>query len=151
MKKIVMLFVLLICAVSLNAQDTISSIPIVDRYEIGAGIFKKNKVVEETIGHEYTLKVDSKYIQGEYLQRAGRNFTASGYLFLSSIVSGTCSVFIKNESLQKTCIVASGGLLVSSIVCFIVGSHQINRAGYIIKQNKKYIITTDGSSVKFKF
>jgi hypothetical protein len=142
MKKIVLIITLLICAVSLNAQTPLQ------RY------FKDNKINPNNL----QLKDE-----GYYLHKAGQNFTGAGVCFSLSILSGisiaftfdgkTHSQIVQNDTYRKLLIGVSGGFFISSIVCFFIGSHQINQAGIIIQQskNKKYSLVTDGNGLKFNF
>ena len=181
MKKIVSLFFVLIVTMftfTVNAQDTISkemkSYDLVlksrltpSQQEMYSYDFQKMKdfaYVDTVKNYEYTLRVDPSYIQGEYIRRAGNMFTSAGVCLSLSVVSGVSTVFLPvkiddktgkdgNEIPRYGLMVISSGLFVSSVVCFLVGSHDLSKAGMIIKEgkNRKYIITTNGSNIKFNF
>lgn len=154
---------MLICVVSLNAQDTIKIHKTINYLNYKYNILAKKNRIDTVWKYKYDLSVDSKYIQAEYLNRAGRNFTDAGVLFLFSCLTGASIVFvpagkttsdINSDNTIRYCIAGvSGGFFISSLICFFVGAHDLNKAGFIIKtgNNKKYLITVEGNKVKFDF
>jgi len=157
MKKLIFIFAMLICAASLNAQDTISKkIITAKEYNPATGEWVNTKAKIE-----YTIKVDPSYVQGEYLQRAGRNFTNAAVLFSTSLACGIVTAFIPvvydkngadiNKSARYGAMAITGGVFIGSVVCFFMGSNNMTKAGIVITQNRKCIITTDGTKIKINF
>lgn len=87
--------------------------------------------------------------QGNYLAKAGNNFTTAGVLLSLSIVSGVVTAFIptgsnSNSSTVYIMAAVSGGFFLSSVVFFFIGSHNLKLAG-------DYHLSLDGNSLKFYF
>ena len=149
MKKILLMFTLLICAVSINAQvvDTISRKIIkedgLSHWDRGNPILKEISI----------WKADNIYTSSIYFDKGGNNLMWGGITLGSGVVVGMIPLLIENpsKSLSYGCLGVSGGLFITSIVQFIVGGHQISKGGMILRQKKNYIIETDGTSLKVKF
>lgn len=162
MKKLAMLFMMLICAVSLNAQDTISVKKAVKESGDGFDFTYDNNAKKWTARtnkityYIYTIKVNPQYVSSIYTEKASNNFTASGILLLATpIVASIPFLLDKNSEKFQTytyvCEGVAGVLFISSVACFLSGASNLKKSSIILRSGKNYIVETDGTNIKIKF
>ena len=146
MKKFPLFIIILICAINLNAQDTISrgkTIPV----RVFDSVPGARQVQIQSIIN--TIRDES-----DFLFQAGRNFTAAGVLLSFSTLSGIGAAFIpvgktpatinSNNNERYVLYAAAGGFFISSVVCFFIGADKLKKAS-------NYHFSLEGSSLKFYF
>ena len=162
---------MLICAVSLNAQDTLKREIISkkvgayhnDNYE--KYDYNKNKwyLDDTVITYNYTIRVNSQYASSLYLEQAGRNFVAAGSFLLIGCGVAAIPLFFdrsaditlekadQNKKNTYVCEAIAGACLITSIACFISGGLKLQKSAITLRSGKNYIIQTEGTNIKIKF
>jgi len=168
MKKLFLFIIGMIFTINLNAQNQTLIYPpnkpninVVDSnsrsYRVSSGLgtgmnWKSKKVIS----------VNAEYMSSIYTTRASHSFTASGVLFLGSLVSASVPLIYNKqwtncygagnaETLSNIFIAISGGCLVSSIVCFISGASSMNNSAIVLRNGGKYSVIFKGDRFIINF
>lgn len=162
MKTITLIFMLLICGSTLNAQDTLDKKIIVKHLSDDYLNEYTNDSLNDYsfISNVYTIRVNSEFASSVYTHKAGRNFIAAGsFLFLGSTFAIIPSLF-DNSTIEKAdrnvkytyvCEAIAGACFITTMVCLISGGVNMQKSAITLRSGKNYIIETNGQNIKFKF